>query len=103
MENVKTCSEDGTFSSSRRSESRERNVSKEKVGAGYLHELAIVVHVVTGGSIALAVAFTSEIVLFTTFWHGFFLGGVMYGLMILVLGTDEEVCDGTDEEICDVQ
>ena len=35
--------------------------------------------------------FTSEIVLFATFWHGFFLGAVMYGLIIIVLGTAEKV------------
>ena len=70
---------------------RERNLSKEKVGVAYLHGLAIVVHLLAGGSVALAAALTSEIVLFTTFWHGFFLGAVMYGLIIVVPGTDEEV------------
>lgn len=75
----------------RRPKSRERDSSKEKVGAADLHGLAIVVHLLTGGSVALAAAFTMEIVLYTTFWHGFFLGGVMYGLIIILLGTDEEV------------
>ena len=66
-------------------------IEREKVGAAYLYGLAIVVHLLTGGCVALAAALTSEIVLFTTFWHGFFLGGVMYGLIIIVLGTDEDV------------
>lgn len=51
----------------------------------------MVVHLLTGGSVALAAALTSEIVLFTTFWHGFFLGGVMYGLIIVALDMNEEV------------
>lgn len=72
---------------------RVRDLSKEKAGATYLYGLAIVVHLLAGGSVALAVAFTSEIVLFTTFWHGFFLGGVMYGLIIIVLGTDDQDLD----------
>ena len=75
----------------RRPKSRERDLTKEKVRAGYLYGLPIVVHLLAGGSVALAAALTSEIVLFTTFWHGFFLGGVMYGLIIVVLGTDNEV------------
>lgn len=74
-----------------RPKSRDRELSKENVGAGYLYGLAMVVHLLTGGSVALAAALTSEIVLFTTFWHGFFLGGVMYGLIIVALDMNEEV------------
>lgn len=81
MENVGTGSEIAPLVVARRLESRERDV-----GARYLKGLVILVHLISGGSFAVAAAFTSKVILLATFWHGVMLGGVMYGLIIIVIG-----------------
>ena len=83
MEDVGTRSEIAPFAA-RLPESRERDRSKKNVGERYLKCLVLMVHLISGGSFAVVAACTSKIVLLTTFWHGVVLGGVMYGLIIVI-------------------
>lgn len=86
MENLGTRSEIAPLVIARHPESRERGRSKKNAGERYLKGLVIMVHLISGGSFAVAAAFTSKIILLTTFWHGVVLGGLMYGLIIIVIG-----------------
>lgn len=86
MENAETRSEIPPLVVARHPESRERDRSKKNVDERYLKGLVIAIHLISGSSFAVAAAFTSKIILLTTFWHGVVLGGVMYGVIISVIG-----------------
>ena len=91
MENVRTYAEVTPLVISRRPAVQEQDLSKQNSGARYVIGLVMMVHFLSGGFVALAAAFTSEMFLLTTFWQGAILGGVMYGLIVIVIGADEYV------------
>ena len=86
MESVGTHSEIAPLVVAQHPKSQERGRSKKNAGERYLKGLVLMVHLISGGSFAVAAAFTSKIILLTSFWHGVVLGGVMYGLIIIVIG-----------------
>jgi hypothetical protein len=70
---------------------REFQPANEGVRASWISGLVILINLLCGSAFTLAAAFTSEFLLMTTFWQGLVLGGLLYGLFMIVGGACVDV------------
>ena len=63
---------------------RDSHQTAEDARAVWLRSLIVIINLLSGSAFTLAAAFTSQFLLMTTFWQGFLLGALVYGLFIIL-------------------